>query len=268
MSAIATTNAVVLRSVKFQESSRIVTFYTERFGRLAGIVKGARKSPGRFGSSLQPMAQVTLVVYRKPGREVQTVSQCDLAFAYRRIPTDLDRMAAGLQMVELVTMAARHEEENPGLYSLLSGSLRDLDGGDGPAAAALYRFELALAAALGFGTDFSACAICRRPEDGSWLPPAAMTRLDIERGGPLCPRCDASGVRGFLLSAASLRHLRALGAAGGQGAGPGQATAPGRDERIDAFLHEYFSYHMPGFRKLKSGEVFDRVAGLPEVKNR
>jgi DNA repair protein RecO (recombination protein O) len=265
VSAIVSTNAVVLRSVKFQESSRIVTFYTERFGRLAGIVKGARKSPGRFGSSLQPMAQVSLVVYRKPGREVQTVSQCDLAFAYRRIPSDLDRMAVGLQMIELVTIAARHEEENPELYALLAGSLKDLDADADPGRQALYRFQLRLAGILGFNADLGACPVCRRPEDGSWLPATGMTRLDVERGGPLCPRCDSSGVRGVLLSASSLRFLRSLTAGGPPGSGTG--PVPDRDERIEAFLFEYFSFHLPGFRKLKSGEVFDRVAAIPVSRN-
>jgi DNA repair protein RecO (recombination protein O) len=267
VSAIVATDAVVLRSIKFQESSRIVTFYTERFGRLAGIVKGARKSPGRYGSSLQPMAQVSLVVYRKPGRDVQTVSQCDLTFAYRRIPTDLDRMAVGLQMVELVTMAARHEEENPELYALLSGSLKDLDGETDPGWTGLYRFELGLAGILGFRTDFSACANCRRPEDGSWLPASGMTRIDVERGGPLCPRCDSSGARGSLMSATALRLLRTLAAGGGPPAGAGSGHAGERDERIDTFLFEYFSFHMPGFRKLKSGDVFDRVATAPVARH-
>lgn len=265
MSAIVTTSAVVLRSVKFQESSRIVTFYTERFGRLAGIVKGARKSPGRFGSSLQPMAQVTLVVYRKPGREVQTVSQCDLATAYRRIPVDLGRMATGMQMIELVSMAARHEEENPELYALLSRSLIELDGETDPGRTLLYRFELALAAIMGFRADFAACPICRRPEDGTWLPPGGTVRLDVERGGPLCPRCDSSASRGFPLPAEGLRLLRSLAAGGGTA--PSIPGGQDRHERIESFLFEYFSFHMPGFRRPRSGEVFDRVSA-PGGENR
>ena len=261
MSAISSTDAIVLRSIRFQESSRIVTFYTRRFGRLAGIVKGARKNPAKFGVSLQPMAQVSLVVYRKPGREVQTVSHCDPAWVYRRIHADLDRMASGMQMVELVTMAARHEEENPELYALLEESLRSVDDEPDPGWAVLYRFELRLAAILGFRADFNACAICRRPEDGTWIPGGGMIRLDIERGGPLCPRCDRAAARAILTPGATLAILRDLNVPPGEWAGfgpPGRDR--GRDPRVEAFLQAYFSYHLPGFRRLRSADVFERVA--------
>ena len=258
MSAIVTTNAVVLRSVKFQESSRIVTFYTERFGRLAGIVKGARRSPGRFGSSLQPMSQVSVVVYRKPGREVQTVSQCDLAIAYRRIPLDLGRMAVGLQMVELVTMITHDEEENRPLYDLLSGSLRELDGESDPGWMLLYHFEIRLAPILGFRPDFANCAGCGRPyAEGTTV--GVMVRLDIERGGPLCRDCDSPGRRCVLVSDPELQLLKELAV---RSPAPGPAApvkVPERSERIEKFLFDFYTFHLPGFRRLRSGEVFRKV---------
>lgn len=254
MSPIVTTSAVVLRSVKFQESSRIVTFYTEQFGRLAGIVKGARKSAGRFGSSLQPMSQVSVVVYRKAGREVQTVSQCDLTVAYRRIPLELERMAVGLQMVELVTMITHDEEENRPLFDLLSGSLCALDEESDPGWMLLYHFEIRLAGIFGFRPDFNGCAGCGRPF-GEGLAGGEMVRVDIERGGPLCRDCDSPGRRCVLISAAELQLLRDLSVRSRPGPG-GIAT---RSERVEKFLFDFYAFHLPGFRRLRSGEVFRQV---------
>ncbi len=265
MSPIVTTNAVVLRSVKFQESSRIVTFYTERFGRLAGIVKGARKSPGRFGSSLQPMAQVAVVVYRKPGREVQTVSQCDLTVAYRRIPLELGRMAVGLQMVELVTMITHDEEENRPLYDLLSGSLRELDEESDPGWMLLYQFEIRLAGIFGFRPDFNGCAGCGRPF-GEGMPGGEMVRVDIERGGPLCRDCDSPGRRCVLLSGTELQLLRDLSARPRAAARPGPGGTASRSERVEGFLFDFYAYHLPGFRRLRSGEVFRQVGENISIK--
>ncbi len=254
MSGIATTEAVVLRTVKFQESSTIVTFYTERFGRLAGIVKGARKSPGRFGASLQPMAQVSVVVYRKPGRDVQTVSHCDLVTARRRIPLDLERMAIGLQMVELVTMVTHDEEENRELYALLAGSLLELDAETSPGWMLFYHFQLRLAGILGFAPDFSRCGGCGKPVPAGSAD-GGMFRVDVERGAPLCRNCDSAERRCVLIQAGELRLLdllvRRLPAAP-----EGDATS---GERIEKFLFDFFSYHLPGFRKFRSGEVFRRV---------
>jgi DNA repair protein RecO (recombination protein O) len=262
VSPVVTTSAVVLRSVKFQESSRIVTFYTERFGRLAGIVKGARRNPGRFGSSLQPMAQVSVVVYRKPGRDVQTVSQCDLAFAYRRIPLDLGRMAAGLQMVELMTMVTHDEEENRELFALLTRSLRELDGEADPGWTLLCRFEILVAGILGFRPDFLHCASCGRP-CADLAAGDGIVRLDVERGGPLCRECDAPGRRTGPVTGAELHLLQELASAGPlPGAGP-----PGdRPERIRRFLFDYFTHHLPGFRPSRSGQVFRSVGEKPAAE--
>ena len=260
MSPIISTEAVVLRSIKFQESSRIVTFYTERFGRLTGIVKGARRNPGKFGTSLQPMSQVSVVIYRKPGRDVQTVSQCDLALSYRRIPLDLDAMAVGLQMVELVTLVTHDEEENRELYALLSGALRELDSARGPGWMLLYYFQIRLAAILGFRPDFTHCAGCGRPSAEN-APAGTMVRLDVERGGPLCRGCDTPGKRTVLVAGGDLRTLREL-AAGTPGRPEEPGTGSGRDERnerIEKFLFDYYAYHLPGFRRLRSGEVFRLV---------
>ncbi len=265
MSSIVTTNAVVLRSVKFQESSRIVTFYTERFGRFAGIVKGARRSPGRFGPSLQPMSQVSVVVYRKPGREVQTVSQCDLTVAYRRIPLDLGRMAVGLQMVELVTMVTHDEEENRDLYTLLSGSLSELDGETDPGWMLLYHFEIRLAAILGFRPDFVRCAGCRRPY-GERVTDGGMVRLDIERGGPICRDCDTPGRRCILLTEEELHLLKELVTHSPASDPAPSRKTPERSERIEKFLFDYYSFHLPGFRRLRSGEVFRQVGENPPDK--
>ena len=62
---IAKTEAVVLRSMKYRETSRIVSFYTKQFGKISGIVKGARSPKNAFGSALQPMSHVSLVLYKK-----------------------------------------------------------------------------------------------------------------------------------------------------------------------------------------------------------
>ena len=43
------TRAVVLNSFDYGESDRIVAFYTEDFGKIKGMAKGARRSRKRFG---------------------------------------------------------------------------------------------------------------------------------------------------------------------------------------------------------------------------
>jgi len=262
MSPIVKSEAVVLRGVKFGESSRIVTFFTEQFGKVAGIVKGARRPGNRFGSALQPMSRVSVVIYRKAGRDVQTVSQVDHVRTYGRIPTDLEKIAVGMQMVELVGMVLHDEEENREVYRHLTGALDALDGETISPWPLFYDFEVQVAAALGFRIDFSRCPGCGRPA-GDFLDPSEGPKMDVARGGPVCRQCDAPGVKGFFLSADELKFLNQL-TPGPSGRGRAEMPgAGGRSETIENFMTAYFTFHLPGFRKLRSGEVLRPVGPSP-----
>lgn len=262
MSAIVKTEAVVLRTVKFGESSRIVTFFTESFGKMAGMVKGARRPGNRFGSTLQPMSEVSVVIYRKPGRQVQTVSQCDHAWTHRIITTDLDRIAVGMQMVELVGMVLHDEEENRELYRLLTSALRKLDDETISPWPLFYEFEIQLAGALGFRLDFTRCAGCGRPA-GEFIGAGGNVKFDIGRGGPVCGTCNSPTVRGYLLPRAGMKFLSGLTPGEIGGASSIRAASAGKIGHLENFISEYFMYHLPGYRKLRSGDVFHPSGPAP-----
>jgi len=243
----------VLRTVKFGESSRIVTFFTKEYGKIAGMVKGARRPGNRFGSTLQPMSRVSVVIYRKPGREVQTVSQCDHVRTHRRITGDLDRIAVGMQMVELAGMVLHDEEENREAYGLLAAALEELDAETISPWRLFYDFEIQLAGALGFRTDFGRCPGCGKPVE-EFFGTGETVKVDIGRGGPVCRTCDSPAVRGMLLPPDDMKFLLRL-APGSLTAGK-QPRSTVRSERIEKFISEYFAYHLAGYRKLRSGEIF------------
>ena len=50
------TEAVVLRSMRFGESDRILHLYTLDRGRVGALAKGVRKTKSRFGARLEPLA--------------------------------------------------------------------------------------------------------------------------------------------------------------------------------------------------------------------
>ena len=60
-----TTEAVVLRSMRFGEADRILHLYTPGRGRIGAIAKGVRRSRSRFGGRLEPF-------FRLPGRVSET----------------------------------------------------------------------------------------------------------------------------------------------------------------------------------------------------
>ena len=53
--------AIVLRSIDYGESDRIVTFYTADFGKVKGIAKGAKRSSKRFANTLESFSRLQLL---------------------------------------------------------------------------------------------------------------------------------------------------------------------------------------------------------------
>ena len=75
---ILSTDAVILRSRKYGESSRIVTLYTQQRGKLSAMAKGVRGGgKSRRVLPLDPTSIVRAVVYVRESREIQLLTQCD-----------------------------------------------------------------------------------------------------------------------------------------------------------------------------------------------
>ena len=174
--------AVVLRTYKLKEIDRIVVFMTEHHGKVRAVAKGVRKSGSRFGGRLEPMNHVDVLF--SEGRELDIVNQVDLVSAAGALRTDLDRLARGMSMVEVVDQLGMEREETPHLYKMLVGALTTLDKTDSEIVVAA--FFLKLLAAEGSRPELDACVACRKDltdlADGHFY-------FNVESGGVQCREC-------------------------------------------------------------------------------
>lgn len=249
MNSILTTQAIVLRTLKFRDSSTIVKFYTQERGVLSGIVKGNRKSNGKTGNPLEPTSLVSVVVYEKSGREIQTVSQCERIRSFRSLYTSLEGMMVGMAMVEMVEIVAHGQERNDAMFNLLLSSLESLDEMEIHRVNELYRFELRLAALLGFGMTFASCRECQRPVNGS------AAQFHVARGGIICPDCRGNEGNVIRLSASALDALTRLA----DRVFPNMKLDAKTRGEIENLVSVFFRFHVAGYRNLKSVKVFSTM---------
>ncbi len=187
---IVRTDAVVLRTLEYSETSLIVTLFTRRHGQVTVMAKGARRPKSRFGSALQPMAYVQVVYYYKPGRGLQTLKESAHVQVLHRLGADIEKITVGLRLVELVRALTGDQEENPLLFTLLVQALLRLDEATERAANVLPSFQLRLAAVLGFSPDIEREAVLALPEaggvlaldTGAVLPPEAAPQAGVRAG--------------------------------------------------------------------------------------
>ena len=119
------TSGIVLRSVKYGESSLIVNIFTELFGVQAYLVNGVRTSrPSSRAALLQPANLLNLVAYHHEGRNLQRLSDFRYGYLYRSLYTDMVKNSIALFLVELLDKSLRQPEVHPELFWFISGALQ------------------------------------------------------------------------------------------------------------------------------------------------
>lgn len=253
---LVTTDAIILRSMKFRETSRILTLYTREFGRVSVLAKGARDPKSRFGSSLELMNFVRAILYRKESRSIQLLSGCEVVRPFRSLAGDLSRMGAAIPILELMNLVAREEEKNPALFELLVSCLIAIDGATKGHRGALYFFEAQLLEVLGFRPDFDICGGCGRS-----LASAGGARISLRaaQGAVHCPECTGEGRGLETYSSGALGILRRLQSLRDPEGATRIAMDSAQEAEVGSVLRHLLQTHVEGIRTLKSEAVFASI---------
>lgn len=123
---IVTTEAIVLRTRKQGDSSRIVTLYTKDFGKLNVIAKGAREMRSPFSSALQLFNHLSVVFYKKENRDLYLLSKAETMTKMTGIQQSMEQLTAASKIVDLVQRAMHDEHPDAKLFELLAKSLKHI----------------------------------------------------------------------------------------------------------------------------------------------
>jgi len=218
--------AVVLRTVDFGESDRVVTLLTRDRGKLGAFARGARASRKRFGGALEPFTLLTAELVSRSGGDLMTLESVQVERSFHEIRSDLARIACAAYATEVARELVREHEPHPGLHDLLVDYLGRLAAA--PAApAGLRAFELAALGEAGFQPRVDGCARC-----GGEVPPGEGAPFSVQDGGLLCHSCaPLAPPLTPRLSAEAVAALRALQAGGLQGSAAPAAAGAGRETR-------------------------------------
>ncbi len=146
------TRGIVIRSIKYSESSLICDIYTEELGLRTYIISGVRKTKARISASLlQIMSILDLVAYNKKNKDLNRVKEIKPAYLYNAVPFDAGKRAVGVFMTELVRKTVSEAEANPALFNFLYQSFTALDNMEKTAVANMHlHFMVHLSRFLGF----------------------------------------------------------------------------------------------------------------------
>jgi len=193
-----TTDAIVLSRFDYGDADRILTLLTPGLGKLKAIAKGIRRPTSRIGGSLEPFAELRLLLAR--GRTFDVVTQVEVIHPWLRLRDDLVSFGTAEYLAEMADRTQEERHAGEVVYLLLKRGYELLDAGMAPGRVARW-FEMHLADELGIRPEVDRCAECGRlleaDERYRWVPPL---------GGVLCERCPGPphGLAGLSLEALKL----------------------------------------------------------------
>lgn len=197
--ATGTTRAVVLRLVDYRDSDRIVTLFTEAYGKLSAIARSARRSQKRFAGGLESLCVVEVTL--EPGRgELETLREARPVLPCLGLLSSLERIEVAGTGFEMLRSALAERHPEPEVFELVVAFLLDLDAGASPGTR-LLQFQLDTLSHLGLAPELEQCAVCAKEAP---LSRAALFRAAA--GGIVCRACGGGALR---LSATTRQALLA-----------------------------------------------------------
>jgi DNA repair protein RecO (recombination protein O) len=129
---IQKTRGIVLRTVKYGETSVVVLIYTESFGIQSYLVNGVRtsKKSSAKANHFQPGSILELVVYHNDLKNLQRLREFKWHYLYRQTFFDVRKNAVMLFMVELLQKTIKQPESHPDLYNFIEDAFISLDAAD------------------------------------------------------------------------------------------------------------------------------------------
>ncbi|CAH0527146.1 DNA repair protein RecO [Vibrio hippocampi] len=150
----------VLHRRPYSESSLILDVFSEEYGRLSILSKGARSKRSNLKGALQPFTPLLLKWSGKGS--MKTLRQAEAISL--GLPLTGINLYSALYVNELIARVLASEVPFPSLFHDYLQALTELAQNSNPEPA-LRRFELALLSAMGYGVDFLHCAGTGEPID-------------------------------------------------------------------------------------------------------
>src|SRR6266403_5699252 len=141
-------NGILLRRIRYSDTSLILTWFTDLHGKIRAIAKGALRQNSAFAGKLDLFFHCDLLISYSSKTELHGLREVSIKATFERIRTDYLKTSAASYFVELVEKVTELDHPAPEIYRLLLRALGYLDR-QSPDTRGVLFFESELCKCLG-----------------------------------------------------------------------------------------------------------------------
>jgi len=162
------TQAFVIKSINWKDTSKIVSLYTREKGRVDVIAKGVRRKNHPQSANFEALNLLETIIYFSDKRELQNIGETSLLNSFHKIRIDLEKTAMGLAILELIDTFFQQSETDSIFFNFLLTQFEALEKSANFQVIFWY-FILKLLSYLGFKPHFQHCNSCGKVKNEDYF---------------------------------------------------------------------------------------------------
>jgi DNA repair protein RecO (recombination protein O) len=202
-------DAVLLRRIEYGDYDYIITFLSEKLGKITVIAKNAKKSIRRFQGSIDLFSHLNIQVSfpKKKKKALPVLFNVDLANPFENIRVDVEKTGYASYWMEIINFYLEEQKPQPALFRLLLFSLDALNKDFISKQVINLLFQIRFMSISGFTPDLKNCGMCKKPIDDSNISQKKVI-FDIKNGCLVCDECKKKvGKNNINISKGTLKQL-------------------------------------------------------------
>ena len=147
---IINTDAIVLKTFSYGETSLISRCFTKDKGKISFIIKGAKSKKNLVSPYFQPLSFINIIYKENEKRELQVVSKVSFVQIWTQIPLSLRKMSLSQSILEISDFTLEKNDPYPSLFNILIKTLQIFESGDIDENILFWNYEFKILSEMGF----------------------------------------------------------------------------------------------------------------------
>ena len=147
---IINTDAIVLKTFSYGETSLISRCFTKDKGKISFIIKGAKSKKNLISPYFQPLSFINIIYKENEKRELQIVSKVSFVQIWTQIPLSLRKMTLSQSILEISDFTLEKNDPYPSLFNILIKTLQIFESGDIDENILFWNYEFKILSEMGF----------------------------------------------------------------------------------------------------------------------
>ena len=189
-------SGIVIKRSNLGEADRILTIFTDKFGKIKAVAKGVRKTLSKLSGFLELFCVDDLLLAE--GRSLDTVAGAVTTKCFKNLRGNLKATQTAFYFAEIIDKLTEDREPHKEIFELLENSLEHLDGKKNDLLISYFEFNFL--AETGFHPELNKCISCSKKLE------EAGNFFSFESGGLMCKNCRHD--IGHSISSEAIKVLR------------------------------------------------------------